>query len=103
MPGVRNRNVGIPHVQKRKQPRRVLDGGLRAVGLVGGRIVNDERMTLPWQCPEHPDAQIRHEWDETTLVRKDGWPLGPTRVPTSHHNYYCAECGRELAAEKPLK
>ena len=24
-----------------------------------------ETKQLPWVCPDHPDAQIRHEWDRT--------------------------------------
>lgn len=52
---------------------------------------------LPWVCPEHPNAQIRHEWDHTQLIQ-GGYPAG--QGFTSNHTYHCNECGRRLAAEK---
>ena len=58
--------------------------------------MNDKKK-LPWVCPEHPRAQIRHEWDETHFVM-GGLPVGTGTK--AGHKYYCAECGRELAAQK---
>lgn len=57
-------------------------------------------MKLPYVCPDHPDAQIRHEW-----LRTEGSITmnGERRVIERHdhdHIYKCAVCGRELAAEK---
>lgn len=52
----------------------------------------------PWICPEHPAAQIRHEWDQTQLIQ-GGYPAG--KGFSSNHAYFCVECGRRLAAEKP--
>jgi len=53
---------------------------------------------LPYICPEHPEAMIKHEWTESQYVM-NGYPAG---IPLkSKHNYYCNECGRELAAEPP--
>lgn len=52
---------------------------------------------LPWRCPEHPDAQVRHEWNRTReTVRLTGahWEYD------HGHQYFCAACGRELAAPK---
>ena len=51
---------------------------------------------LPWRCPDHPDAKIRHEWDETTYLRCGGYPMG--KPIKGNHRYFCNECGRELAA-----
>ena len=51
---------------------------------------------LPWTCPKHPQAQIRHSWNETQYVM-NGYPAGqPIR---GGHRYECAECGIELADE----
>ncbi len=55
---------------------------------------------LPWVCPDHPAAQIRHEWDRTrTTVRMTGagWDLD------HKHQFFCAECGRELAPDPQIK
>lgn len=54
---------------------------------------------LPYVCPEHPAAQVRHEWNRTrATVRLTGasWEYDEP----NGHRYYCAECGRELAAEE---
>lgn len=48
----------------------------------------------PWVCPDHPDAKIRHLWDQTHTVL-NGYPAG--RGFSSNHKYECAECGLELA------
>jgi len=57
-------------------------------------------MELPWQCPEHPSAQIRKSWDDSRYVM-NGYPVG---IGTkSNIKYECAECGRELATEKDMK
>jgi hypothetical protein len=52
---------------------------------------------LPWLCPDHPAAQIRHEWDQSHYVM-NGYPAG--EGVKSDHQYFCAECGRKLAAEE---
>lgn len=57
----------------------------------------DETKELPYICPDHPTAQIRHEWNRTrTTVRLTNaqWETD------SGHQYFCNECGRELAGEK---
>lgn len=57
----------------------------------------DELQHLPWRCPDHPDAMIRHSWDQTHYVL-NGYPAGEGM--RSNHRYECAECGRQLADEK---
>ena len=52
----------------------------------------------PYICPDHPDAQIRHSWDQKHCVF-NGYPAG-TGWQTNH-TFECANCGRELAA-KPI-
>lgn len=58
--------------------------------------------TLPYVCPIHPGAQIRHTWDRTRSEANWG-PYQP-RVEIStvdnNHRYECAECGTELAPEE---
>lgn len=49
----------------------------------------------PWVCPEHPDAQVRHEWDRT---RTDVRLTGASWESDTNHRYLCAVCSRELAA-----
>jgi len=55
---------------------------------------------LPYVCPDHPEAQIRHEWNRTRYT---------VRLTGAHwegddgHQYFCAVCGRELAPEKPTE
>lgn len=49
---------------------------------------------LPWTCPQHPEAQIRHSWDQTHYVM-NGYPAG--QGVRSNHRYECSECGTELA------
>lgn len=49
---------------------------------------------LPWTCPQHPAAQIRHSWDQKHYVM-NGYPAGSGF--SSNHKYECAECGLELA------
>lgn len=49
---------------------------------------------LPWVCPDHPKAQIRHTWDRTQYYLNQ-YPAGTPM--DSAHRYECAECGRQLA------
>ena len=55
-------------------------------------------MGLPWRCPEHPDAQILHLWDNN-FVWRDGYPRDGY---SSNHRYECNECQRELAPPNHL-
>lgn len=57
-------------------------------------------MSLPWQCPNHPDAQILHSWDNSYTVWGDGYPRSGH---TSNHKYECNECHIELAPPKALE
>jgi hypothetical protein len=52
-----------------------------------------ENNELPYICPEHPHAKVRHTWDQTHYVMS-GYPAGTGTK--SNHRYECAECGREL-------
>lgn len=52
--------------------------------------------SLPWKCPKHPNAQIRHSWDEKRYVMNQ-YPVGQ-RIKCNH-KYECAECGLELKPE----
>ncbi|MEK9722362.1 MAG: hypothetical protein VW405_02605 [Rhodospirillaceae bacterium] len=56
-------------------------------------------MTLPWACPNHPYAQIRHTWlaDHYVLNQVE---VSPGAFQTREHRYECAVCGRELAKPK---
>jgi hypothetical protein len=54
-------------------------------------------MELPSKCDKHPNAQIRHEWDQTHYVL-NGYPAG-TGV-RSNHRYFCNECGLELCSDE---
>lgn len=48
------------------------------------------------QCPNHPNVDVRHEWDEDTYLR-GGYPMGS---PISYnHRYFCTKCNRELYAK----
>ena len=58
-------------------------------------------MKKPWQCPKHPDALIKHSWDETYVVFRDGYPRGSGMK--NNHSYQCGECGLELANNKRAK
>ncbi len=53
-----------------------------------------KKVELPYFCEEHPDAKIKHVWDETHWVL-NGYP-GGTGIK-KNHKYYCAECGKELS------
>lgn len=55
---------------------------------------------LPWTCPQHPNAQIRHTWDETRCVLNG---IAAGEGIKSKHRYECAECGQELAAQNLRK
>lgn len=48
---------------------------------------------LPWRCPEHPDAMIRHLYDQNHCVL-NGYPGGTGWQ--SNHRYECAKCGRQV-------
>lgn len=50
---------------------------------------------LPWQCPDHPESEIKQTWDRTRYVF-NGYPSGVGI--DSNYKYECNECGRELAA-----
>ena len=52
-------------------------------------------MDLPYQCPEHPEACVLHEWDQRHTVIA-GYPAG--RGCSRNHRWLCFDCGRELAA-----
>jgi len=51
---------------------------------------------LPWLCPDHPEANVRHLWDQSYCVL-NGYPAG-TGIQ-SNHRYECAVCCRELASK----
>ena len=59
--------------------------------------MNEADSKKPYICPDHPNAQIRHSWDETHYVL-NGYPAG--LGTKNHHRYECVECGRELAPPK---
>lgn len=52
---------------------------------------------LPYLCPMHPRAMLKHEWDRT----ESSHVLNGERIVFSRQNtnhvYKCAECGVELA------
>jgi len=55
----------------------------------------------PYLCPDHPRARIRHEWLRT---RSTARLTGASWKHDHDHQYFCSECGRELAAESdPVK
>lgn len=56
----------------------------------------DKPKSLPWICPKHPKAQVRHTWDESHYIL-NGYPAGVGIK--SAHRYECAECGTELSSE----
>lgn len=52
---------------------------------------------LPWQCPDHPDATIKMEYE----VTKYCWGGVPRGIGARrNYRFYCNECGRELAKDK---
>ena len=51
---------------------------------------------IPYICPDHPEAKIRHEWDQNHYVM-NGYPAGTGW--RTNHKYFCDECGRELCSE----
>lgn len=59
---------------------------------------------LPYLCPEHPTAQVRHSWDRTRT--EVNWGPHRPRILLSktdrNHKYECAKCNRELAAAKEI-
>lgn len=48
---------------------------------------------LPWRCPKHPNAKIKHSWDRTQFVYNDGYPRGGF---DDNHKYECGDCRTEL-------
>jgi len=52
---------------------------------------------LPSICPKHPDAPIRHLWDQTHYIL-NGYPAG--LGIKSNHRYECSVCGLELCSEE---
>jgi hypothetical protein len=64
---------------------------------INRKAVGMDRENLPWQCPEHPDAMIKHTWNRTQFVYADGYPRGGS---DSNHQYWCNACGKELASER---
>lgn len=50
---------------------------------------------LPSICKDHPNAEIRHEWDESYYIL-NGFRAGP--ADKTDHKYFCNECGRELCS-----
>ena len=60
--------------------------------------MTDTAAVLPYICPEHPRAQVRHTWDRTQFVYGDGYPRGSGI--DSNHQYECAICRRALAPPK---
>jgi len=51
-------------------------------------------LALPSHCERHPNAMIRHSWDEHHYIL-NGLPAGEGWK--SNHTFECAECGRPLA------
>ena len=58
--------------------------------------ITDEQ-ALPYICPDHPAAQVRHEWNRT---RTHIHLTGAVNENDWGHQYFCNKCGRELAAEE---
>jgi hypothetical protein len=55
---------------------------------------------LPSICKKHPDAKIRHEWDQTHYVM-NGYPSGLGTKSNSH--YFCSECNLEVCSDEEFK
>jgi len=47
----------------------------------------------PWRCPFHPNAQIKHTWDEDHYVLNG--EVIKTTIPNTkrNHLYQCEQCG----------
>jgi hypothetical protein len=58
---------------------------------------NSHNQGLPWVCPHHQTADIRHEWNRTVYLYGGGWPMG--NPVDSGHQYFCSVCGQELTSE----
>lgn len=56
--------------------------------------------SLPWRCHDHPDAPVRHEWNRTRATARLTGASWEYNEPNSDQ-YFCNECGRELAKELP--
>lgn len=59
---------------------------------------------LPWVCPEHPEAQIRHEYTRTRSEVNWG-PNRPRHLMSqtdSEHVFRCHACGRQLAPDSDV-
>ena len=57
----------------------------------------NQKKGLPWKCPDHPNGQIRESWDEKHYIL-NGHRAG--RGVKSNYRWECADCGRELKADK---
>ena len=58
-------------------------------------LIKENKMK-PYICPNHPTAQIRHEYNQNHYVlNSEAAGIGYQ----SNHNYFCAECGLELCSE----
>lgn len=55
---------------------------------------------LPWICPDHPTAQVRHEWNRTRCTAHLTGASWEYNEPGSDQ-YFCEQCNRELAANEP--
>ncbi len=51
---------------------------------------------LPYVCPDHPMAQVKHSWDQSHYII-GGYPAGLGFK--TNHAYACNECGRHLRGE----
>lgn len=56
----------------------------------------DEKIKLPWVCPDHPNAKVLVSWDEKHSVM-NGYPSG--LGVRFNYKWECYECGRELAGK----
>ena len=56
---------------------------------------------LPWTCPEHPYAEVRHTWTRTRHEVSYGAnrPRVVLSEDDSGHRYECSTCGRALTEE----
>ncbi|MCG3134238.1 MAG: hypothetical protein HMLKMBBP_01530 [Planctomycetes bacterium] len=61
-------------------------------------MTDEQKKELPYICPDHPSAQIRHEWNRTRATAQLTGASWEYDEPGSHQ-YFCNECGRELAPE----
>ena len=55
------------------------------------------KQSLPWACPDHPNAKVVHIWDQEHRAL-NGLPAG-IGYP-KNHKYACSVCGERLAAKR---